>query len=259
MAHDNFYVNDEYPLTIDVYADDGVTPVLPDAATIDIFNQVTGDQPVAGASCSVSSGLATYLVLSGSTVGQTSGRYIGYMRVEIDANNARTLAIPFDVLDKASILPVMRWRSKVRDASPDDDHISDAHGREWIDSAVDFLNKRYETGLSSILGTISPTPSTTEVDFIASVASLLARYSWWAGKGTWRDSEMSFDGTPFQTEWERLESAILTSANDDWFATDMGGTVYNRDRVYYDGVKYDSALYWERLSTDPEPSTEIPI
>lgn len=259
MSRDNFYVNDNYPLTTEVYADDGVTPALPLSAMIDILNQVTGDQVVTGGSCTVASGLSTYFILSGSTVAQTSGRYIGYMRVELDSDNARTIALPFDVLDKASVLPVIRWRAKVRDSSPDDDHISDDLGREWVDNAVDFLNNRYETGLTSVLGTIYPTPTTHEVEFITSVAGLMARYSWWAGRGTWRDSEMSFDGTPFQTEWDRLEQSILTNANDDWFASDMGGTMYNRDRVYYDGIKYDSPLYWERVESDPAPNTEIPI
>src|SRR4029077_12303150 len=127
------------------------------------------------------SGLATYYVLSGSTVAQNSGIYMGYMRVTLDAITTQTIAIPFDVLDKKSYLAVDRWRSKVIDSAPDQEHINDEHGREWIDQAVDFLNRRIALGYTSLLGTITTVPTSNDLEFIAMVASLMTRSACWAG------------------------------------------------------------------------------
>jgi hypothetical protein len=98
------------------------------------------------------------------------------------------------------------------------------------------------------------------MEFFASVASLMARTAWWAGKGNWRDSEMSFNGTPFEEEWMKIQSVIEKVNADNWFADiSFNGTMFNRDHVYYPGIKWDSPDYWERNSTDPEPIAEIPI
>lgn len=257
--HDNFYVNDNYPLSTDVFDVDGVTPVLPISASVDILNQVSGDLVVSNGACQVASGVATYFILSGSDVAQNAGRYVGYMRVQIDTSTARTIQLPFDVLDKASMLPIFRWRAKVADSAPDLDHIDDAHAREWIDQAVAELNRRYDTGYVSVLGAISPTPDANTLEFITRVAALMARTAWWAGKGTYRDGEISFDATPFASEWARIEDAIQRITNDGWFDADLDPTMYNRDKVFYDGIKYDSPDYWWRTSTETDPDTEIPI
>lgn len=261
MTHstNTFYVNDNYPLTAEVFASDGTTPVLPDSATIDIVNQTTGATIVSGDSCTVASGIATYFVVEGSDVSSNADRYIGYMRVEIDSSTTQTIAIPFSVLDKGSYLVVERWRRKVEDSAPTEDHIADEHGRDWVDQAVAYLNGRYSTGYTSTLGLIAPTATSNDVEFIARVASLFARAAWWAGKGNYRDSEISFDGTPFQREWEMIQLTIETSMNEGWWTTDMGGTTFNRDNVFFDGVKLDSPDYWYRWSTEPDPDTEIPI
>lgn len=259
--HDNFYVNDNYPLSTDVFDIDGITPVLPVSATVDILNQTTGTLVVSNGSCLVASGVATYYIESGSTVAQNSDRYVAYMRVQITSEIAKTIQLPFDVLDKASVLPIFRWRAKVSDSAPDFDHIDDAHAREWIDQAVAFLNERHSIGYSSVLGKISPTPDANTLEFITRVAALMARTAWWAGKGTYRDSEISFDATPFAAEWAAIEQTLQRVANDEWFdfpATDSV-TMYNRDKVYYDGIKYDSPDYWWRDSGDTDPDTEIPI
>lgn len=261
MAHDAFYVNDNYPLTVNVYDSDGVTPILPVSATIDIVDQDLNTLVVTNASVSVASGLATYFILSGSDVAQSPGHYIGYMRVTIDANNSKTIAVPFDVLSKSSALGIFRWRAKVEDAAPSEEHTSDGHARNWIDQAVDFLNRRYTTGYTSTLGNISPSPTTNDLELIIQVAALMARTAWWAGKGTYRDSEISFDATPFAAEWAAIEQTLQRVTNDEWFdfpATDSV-TMYNRDKVYYDGIKYDSPDYWWRDSGDTDPDTEIPI
>lgn len=261
MAHstNNFYLNDNYPLTTDVFSADGETLVLPIDATIDIVNQITGATFVTNETCTVASGIATYYVLSGSSVSQTPGRYMGYMRVQIDNNVAQTIAIPFDVLDKGSYLVVERWRQKVEDSAPSELHIDNEHGRDWIDQAVAYLNSRYAFGYTSVLGSMSPAASASDMEFVAIVAALMARTAWWAGKGSWRDEEMSFDGTPFQREWEWLETRLQGKSDEGWFDETMGGTVYNRDNVFYQGIKYDSPDYWYRTSTEPDPETEIPI
>ncbi len=263
MSDTVFYLNDNYPLTADVFAPDGVTPVLPQSATIDIVNQVTGDTLVTEGSCTVASGLATYYVLSGSDVAQNPGIYMGYMRVTFDAITTQTIALPFDVLDKKSYLAVDRWRNKVEDSAPDSEHISDEHGREWIDQAVDYLNGRFALGYTSLLGTISPAPTTNDLEFIASVASLMARTMWWAGKGNWKDGELSYFGTPLQQEWEKLDDqiGIIVSATDgeDWFSDTTSADMYNRDRTYWDGRKYDSPHYWHRNPGDTIPVSDIPI
>lgn len=259
MSDTVFYVNDNYPLTADVFAPDGVTPVLALGATIDILNQTSGSTVVTGGSCVVASGLATYYVLSGSTVSQTPGIYIGYMRVTFDAVTTQTIAIPFDVLDKSSYMAVDRWRNKVEDSTPDLEHLSDENGREWIDQAVAYLNGRFDLGYTSLLGALTPIPTQNDLEFIASVASLMARTSWWAGKGNYKDAEISFLGTPFQEEWNKLEEQISFITAEDWYGDTSSADMFNRDRAYYDGLKYDSPNYWRRQSTDPAPRTDIPI
>jgi hypothetical protein len=260
MPHERFYVNDNHPLHVDVFGEDGATPVLPLSATIDIVNQSSGATIISNGSATVASGLATYYVLSGSDVAQTSGKYVGYMRVQITSTVAETQMLHFDVLSKSSNLAVERWTRKVESVAPSAAYMSDDHARDWIDQGVDFLNGLYATGYTSTLGAIVPAPDTATLDFIVRVAALMARTAWWAGKGTWRDDEMSFDATPFADEWASIRSEVVNLRDDGWFTDpDMGGTVYNRDNVFYDGVKYDSPDYWYRTSTQIDPDTEIPI
>jgi hypothetical protein len=226
---------------------------------IDVVNQITGVTVVTGATCAVASGLATYLITSGSFIAQTPGRYVGYMRVQLDAQTADTFALPFDVLDKGSYLVVDRWQRKVADSAPTQDHDDDEHARDWIDQAVDYLNRKYTLGYTSVLGMVNPHPDSTAVEMIASVASVMARAAWWAGKGNWRDAEMTFDATPFKDEWDRIDAEITRLLDTGWTDNSFSGTMFNRDSVYYDGVKLDSPDYWNRWSTEPEPNTEIPI
>lgn len=260
MPHKRFYINDNPTLHVDVYEVDGETPLLPVSATIDIVNQTTGTTVVTNGVATVASGLATYYILSGSTVAQTPGKYVGYMRVQITSTVADTQMIHFDVLSKSSNLAAERWTRKVEGSAPSIEYMSDDHARDWIDQSVDFLNREYTTGYTSTLGTISPAPDTATLDFIVRLAALMARTAWWAGKGTWRDDEMSFDAEPFQHEWASIRTEIGQRSTDDWFTDpDIGGTVYNRDNVFYDGIKYDSPDYWYRTSTQTDPDTEIPI
>lgn len=260
MPHERFYVNDNPILHVEVLDADGESPVLPVSATIDIVNQTTGSTVVANDFAQVASGLASYSVVSGSVVSQTPGKYVGYMRVQITDEEAETQLIHFDVLSKTSNLAVERWTRKVEASAPSAEYMSDDHARDWIDQAVDFLNRQYATGYTATLGSIDPAPATSDLDFIVRVAALMARTAWWASKGSWRDDEMSFDASPFRFEWAAIKEDIEARAGDTWFTDlDMGGTVFNRDNVFYDGVKYISPDYWYRTSTQTDPDTEIPI
>ena len=247
------------PLSVDVFAADGETPILPLSATIDILNMTSGVTIVSSATCLVASGLAAYVIPSGSPATLNPGRYVGYIDVLIEAGNMQTEEVYFNVYAKTSYLIIERWKAKVQDSALDDVHIDDDAAREWIDQAVGWLSLNYGLGYSSVLGAITPAPTNSDTELIASVASLMARAAWWSGKGNWRDAEMSFNGTPFETEWLRIATTLQRTQAEGWFTDPIGGDTYNRDHVYYQGKKYDSPLYWERDSTDPVPDTEIPI
>lgn len=257
-----FYLNDYGPVTADVLDPlDGFTPILPLSGTATFVNQHTGVAVVQDAGCTVASGTCTYTIPDGSPITETSARYIAYMSVVIDASTKKTLAIPIDVLDKGSYFVVDRWRRKVEFSAPDyapdgSDPLSDAEGRDWIDQAVDMINRYWETGYSSTLASITPNPTTNDVEFIASVASLMSRTAWWAGKGEWRDDEMAFSDGPFRVEWNRVFDVLQQNSGDDWYEDYDAATSseqwdnYNRDRIFYPGVKIDSPDYWWVIEED---------
>lgn len=257
MAHQYWLGNYGGPLRTEVVADDGITPLLPISATITILNLNTGDLIVENAVCQVVTGSAFYSIPSGSTVTSTSAHYVGYMDVLVEAGNFLTNPIYFDVLDKASYLILYRWRRKVAEAAPDVSLLEDEDARDWVDSAVAFVNRRYgDTGYTSVLGSIQPAPTANDLEFFAEVASLMARTAWWAGKGKWRDEEMSSDPGPFKDEWERLDTIMAAKASNDIYQV---LDVFNRDRVLLDSSKYDSPLWPYRLPGDVVPDTDIPI
>lgn len=254
MSSQTFFVNDKGPLSANVYDADGVTPVTPASATIDVVNQHTGVQVVNGGACSVDVGLASYLVTPAVTA--TAGRYVGYMRVVIDGNEERTIPLYFDVLDKGSYLIVDIWRRKVLLSAPNGDAISDDAARDWIDQAVSHITRHYFDIGSSILASISPAPSAGDRELIAQVASLMARSSWYAGKGNWSDEEMRFSAEPFIEEWRFLQRLLTRRAEEALFVSYED---FNRDRVVYDGIKLDSPDYWWKPAGAPETGTDIPI
>lgn len=234
-----FYIGDYGPVPAAVTQEDGTTPALPLSATADIINLHTGDVVISGATCSVEMGTAAYIIPSGSPITATAARYAAYISVEIDATTKQTVQVPFDVLDKSSYLVVDRWRRKVEFAAPTDDSISDQEGRDWIDQAVDMLAGDYGFEYSSTLASITPTASRSTIEYVASVAALMARTAWWAGKGNWRDEEMSFDGTPFENEWARLSSKLVVGNVNDWFVAPDWTVVkdmYNRDKTDAFGI-----------------------
>jgi len=256
-----FYIGDYGgPLSVDVFAADGVTPVLPVSATIDIINMDTGTLIVDDGTCFVQSGLASYVIPQSSPATTNAGRYVGYISVLIETGNLQTEEVYYNVFNKTSYLILERWRAKVIDSSIDDDHVDDDAAREWIDQATAWISRRLpDFGYTSVLGAVTPTATAADMEFIANVASLMARSAWWAGKGNWHDAEMSFNGTPFEMEWKSLDDFIADKSAEEWFDTAGDGTMYNRDKVYYPGIKWDSATYWHRDSGDPEPITEIPV
>lgn len=237
-----FYIGDYGgPLTISVFAIDGVTPVLPLSATIDIINMNTGAVIVNDASCSVSSGLASYAIPDGSAATATAGRYVGYVTVLVEAGNKLTEEVYFNVYEKTSYLILERWRAKVADSALSEDHIDDDAAREWIDQAIGWVNKRYESGYTSVLAAIDPVPTDYDTEFIASIASLLARTAWFAGRGSYRDDEISYDARAIQAEWTALAEyflALNTSALYDTIEPESV-TNKNRDGVFYRGRHYD--------------------
>lgn len=255
-----FYVGDYGgPLSINVFAADGITPILPVSATIDIINMVTGSTIVNDGVCIVLSGIASYVIPQSSPATSGSGKYVGYMTVLIETGNQQTEEVYYNVYEKTSYLILERWRAKVLDSALDADHTDDDAAREWIDQAVGWINKRIDLGYTSVLGALTPLPNDKDMEFIASVGALMARTAWWAGKGNWHDDEMSFDGSPFAAEWSRLENAIEVAMQNDWYSDSTSGDMYNRDDVYFDGIKYDSPLYWHYDPDDVVPTTNIPV
>lgn len=239
---EKFYVGDYGgPLTVNVYALDGITPVLPISATIDIINMVTGDLVVDDGTCLVASGTASYVIPDGSPATATAGRYVGYMTVLLEVGNKKTEEVYFNVYEKASYLIIERWRAKVQDSALTEDHTDDDAAREWIDQAVGWINKRMDSGYTSVLAAITPTPTDSDMEFIAGVASLLARRAWYAGRGTYRDDEISYDARALQAEMEDLENyfvAINTSGLYDTIEI-TAVTARNRDGVFYRGRFFD--------------------
>lgn len=257
MAHQMWIGNYGGPLRTEVVADDGITPLLPLSATITILNLNTGGVVVENDVCQVVTGSAFYSIPSGSAVTSTSAHYVGYMDVLVEPGNFLTNPIYFDVLDKSSYLVIQRWRRKVAEAAPDVSLLEDEDARDWIDSAVALTSRRWSIDTyTSTLGSIQPAASANDLEFIAEVASLMARTAWWAGKGKWRDEEMSQDPGPFKDEWERLD--ILMSARSDSNLYSVLD-VFNRDRVLNDSNKWDSPSWPYLLPGDPVPNTDIPI
>lgn len=257
MAHQYWVNNYGGPLVTEVVATDGITPLLPISATITILNINSGAVVVENAACQVATGSAFYPIPSGSSVTSTSAHYVGYMDVLVEAGNLLTNPIYFDVLDKASYLVIYRWRRKVAEAAPDVSLLEDEDARDWVDSAVAFVNRRYgDTGYTSTLGSIQPAPTANDLEFFAEVASLMARTAWWAGKGSWRDGEMAMNASPFKDEWERLDTIMAAKSSENLYQV---VDVFNRDRVLVDSAKYDSPLWPYRLPGDVVPNTDIPI
>lgn len=237
-----FYVgNYGGPLTIDVFAADGETPVLPVSATIDIINMETGASVVSSGTCLVASGLASYVIPEGSPATATAGRFVGYITVLIEAGNELTEEVYYNVYEKTSYLILERWRAKVEDSAPTVDHIDDDAAREWIDQAVGWINRHYASGYTSVLGAIDPATTDYDTEFIAYVASVLARRSWYAGRGSYRDDEISYDARALQAEMDALEKyfeQLNTSAIYDTI-TPYGVTNRNRDGVFYRGRHFE--------------------
>jgi hypothetical protein len=258
-----YYVGDAGPVPADVTAEDGVTPVTPISATATIVNLHTGEVIVEDGGCQVGLGVAAYIIPDNSPITATSGRYVAYIRVVLDATTINTVAVPFDILDKASYMPVDRWRRKVEFAAPNYEAISDEEARDWIDQAVAYLNGRYDTGYTSVLAVLTPndtiTPASAQfVEMVASVASLMARTAWYAGKGNWRDEEMSIDTSPFAAEWKRLDAAIDKYSETGWFTFTLAEQydMYNRDKADQWGIVDDPDDYYDaRWARDPAPDT----
>jgi hypothetical protein len=245
------------PLRTAVFAADGVTPKLPLDATVTVINMDTGATVVENQECALESGSAYYSIPSGSPITATPAHLVAYMDVLVEAGNLLTNPIYFDVLDKASYRIVEKWRKKVETSAPSPELLDDENAREWIDSAVAFVGRRYGiTTYTSVLGSLTPAPTANEVEFYAEVASLMARTAWWAGKGNWRDEEMSFNASPFREEWERLDRIMEAAGNANVYGAISH---FNRDNVYLDGIKYDSPSYWYLPSGSVAPITSIPV
>jgi hypothetical protein len=242
-----FYVLDfGGPLTVNVFGADEETPVLPVSATIDIINMDSGATVLTGGVCAVASGLAAYTIPDGAPYMAVPGRYVGYMAVLIEAGNKQTEEVYFNVFSKSSTLIIERWRAKTEDSAPTADHVDDDEAREWIDQAVGWINNRMASGYTSTLASIAPAPTATDTEFIASVASLLARTAWYAGRGTYRDDEISYDARAIANEWEALDKyfeGLNTSAIYD--VIDVSGDTFdgvtnrNRDHVFWRGKYFD--------------------
>lgn len=240
-----FYVgNYGGPLTVSVYAPDGETPVLPLSATVDIFDMADGTQVLDDGVASVTSGLAAYTIPEGATYMQSAGRFVAYFDVLIETGNKQTEETYFNVYEKGSSLILERWRLKVENANPGEEFIDDDAARDWIDSAVGWINKRYTSGYTSTLASIDPAPTDHDMEFIASVASYLARKAWWAGKGSYRDDEISYDARALQAEGEALDKFFTdldTSAIYDTI-TPNAVTNRNRDGVWYRGRWFEDVF-----------------
>lgn len=257
MAHQFWVGNYGGPLRTDVYESDGVTPKLPLSATITVLNMDAGTTVVENQACSVATGSAYYSIPSGSPITSSSAHMVAYMDVLVETGNLLTNPIYFDVLDKASYLILETWRRKVEEAAPSDDLLEDEDARDWIDSAVRYVNHHYrDTGYTSTLGALSPAPTANIREFFANVASLMARTSWWAGRGKWRDEELSLDPGPFKDEWDRLNALMAKDADRNLMAV---FDTFNRDHVFADSMKYSSPLYWYQPSGTAQPDTDIPV
>lgn len=245
------------PLITEVYESDGYTPKLPVSATITVLNMDTDTTVLSGAACLVATGSAYYSIPSGSPITSTSAHLVAFMDVLVEAGNLLTNPIYIDVLDKSSLLILNQWRKKVQEAAPSEELVQDEDARDWIDAAVAFVNKNYrDTGYTSTLGTISPSPTVNDREFFAEVGSLMARTSWWAGRGKWRDEELSLDPGPFKDEWARLDAIMSKDADKNMMAV---FDTFNRDRVQGDGYKEDSPLYWYRLSGSAAVTSTVGI
>jgi hypothetical protein len=254
-----FYVGDYGPVPAAVTEEDGVTPATPIEATATVVNLHTGSAIVSDAVCYIEPGTAAYIIPDESPITATAARYVAYISVTIDATTRQTVAVPFDVLDKSSNLIVDRWRRKVEFAAPNLEAISDQEGRDWIDQAVSHLNGHYfDTGYTSVLASLTPSTGVeaagpNEIELFASVAALMARTAWWAGKGNWRDEEMSLDTSPFWREWSDLKDIISASAVVDWYSGVSDPleqhNMYNRDKIDIYGFpnepdNYHNASWW---------------
>ena len=247
------------PLRTEVYESDGITPKLPVSATITVLNMDTGTAVVENQACTVATGSAYYNVPSGSAITSSSAHMVAYMDVLVEAGNLLTNPIYFDVLDKGSYLILDQWRRKVEESAPSTELTEDEDARDWIDAAVAYVNKNYrDTGYTSVLGSISPAPTANDREFFASVASLMARTSWHAGKGKWRDEELSMDPGPFKDEWARLD-LVMSKDADNQLMTGSVISAFNRDNVFGDGYKHDSPAYWQVPSGSTQLTSTIPV
>lgn len=234
-------------------------PVLPESATITILNMDAGTTVLADEAATVVTGSAYYSIPSGSAITSSSAHMVAYLDVMVSSGNLHTYPLYFDVLDKGSYLILDQWRRKVEESSPSADLLEDEDARDWIDSAVAYVNKNYrDTGYTSVLGSISPAPTANDREFFASVASLMARTSWHAGKGKWRDEELSMDPGPFKDEWARLD-LVMSKDADNQLMTGSVFSAFNRDNVFGDGYKHDSPAYWQVPSGSTQLTSTIPV
>jgi hypothetical protein len=252
-----YYLGDYGPVTADVTDFDG-SPITPISGAATVVNQHTGETVVANASAAVAAGTITYQIPEGSPITDASARYVVYLTAELDETTKVTSAVVLDVLDKASYMIVDRWRRKVEFAAPNLDALSDQEGRDWIDQAVSTLNGQYyDTGYTSVLGSLTPNTGVdaagaNEIEYFASVAALMARTAWWAGKGNWRDEEMSLDTGPFFKEWESLKNVLTSQGVSEWYNTNQiydQHSMFNRDKTDAYGFsdqpdRYYDASWW---------------
>lgn len=252
-----YYLGDYGPITAEVTDLDG-SPITPISGSATVVNQHSGAAVVTNASADVGAGTITYNIPEGSDITNTSARYVVYLTAELDATTKVTSTVVLDVLDKASYLIVDRWRRKVEFAAPNQDALSDQEGRDWIDQAVSTLNGQYyDTGYTSVLGSLTPNTGVSaaganEIEYFASVAALMARTAWWAGKGNWRDEEMSLDTGPFFKEWETLRNVFNSSGVSEWYNINQiydQHSMFNRDKTDAYGFanqpdRYYDASWW---------------
>jgi len=253
-----FYFVGNYggPLRTEVYEDDGFTPKLPLSATITILNMDAGTTVISNAPCLVASGSAYYSIPSGSPITSSSAHMVAYMDVLVESGNLLTNPIYFNVLDKASYSLITQWRRKVENSAPSIELLEDEDARDWIDAAVAVASRRYGvTTYTSTLGALTPAATANYREFYAELASLMARTAWHAGRGKWRDEELSLDPGPLADEWARLDLIMTAGSNNDIFSR---VDHYNRDHVFRDGSKYDSPLYWQLPSGSVYPLTDVP-
>jgi len=236
-------------LSVDIYEPDGFTPKLPLSATITVLNNSTTVLP--STSASVASGSAYYIIPSGSPITAEPAHLAVFFTVLVESGNQQTIPVYADVLPLDGSPVARAWQRKVAESAAHEDLVTDSMARQWVDDAVAFLSRRYGlTTHTSLLGTLTPAPSANEIEFYASVASLMARTSWWAGRGgSWRDEEISYNpNTIYAQEWARLD-AYMESLNASAM---LDGGVFNRfnaDRVEGDARVADDHAYWYRPTT----------